>query len=263
MQTPPARTAREQFDKQAAHYDTQWSSWSEETLRWMLDAARTTPQTRALDVATGTGFTALAFAPQVSTVVGLDVSPKMLAEARRRASEAGVPNAAFVEGSAEALPFPDGAFELVTCRIAPHHFLSVPDFLAEARRVLTDGGALVLVDTAVPDNAPEAAAWQNAAEVLRDPSHVQNYTPSEWRVMTEAAGLAVQELTLAGGGITIPLSDWLTKAGCTPAQSAQVRQAFADASQSAREAFQIMATPDGETVFTWPRVALRAVKVVQ
>ena len=131
----PARSARDQFDKQAAHYDNQWSTWSEQTLDWMLRAVPLLPHFRVLDVATGTGFTALAFAPQVHSVVGVDVSPGMLAGASQRAEAAGITNVTWTEGTAEALPFPDAAFCLVTCRIAPHHFLDLGQFLAETARV--------------------------------------------------------------------------------------------------------------------------------
>ena len=256
----PARSAKEQFDKQATEYNAQWNTWSEETLNAMLAAAQPQPTDTVLDVATGTGFTALAFAPHVQSVTGLDVSPGMLAQAENYASEQGITNARFEEGAAESLPFGDAAFNLVTCRIAPHHFLDMQKFLSETARVIKPGGRFVLVDTTVPDDAPEASRWQNAVEVLRDPSHVQNYMPSEWRQMTEAAGLTVTECRTDGSGITIPLPDWLHKAGCTPEQSAAVREAFADAPKTAKQAFQIITTADGETVFTWQRVVLHAVK---
>lgn len=260
MMAAPARSAKEQFDRQAAHYDRQWNTWSEETLGWLLDSAAPRAGDFVLDVATGTGFTALAFAPHVGTVIGLDVSSGMLEQARRQAGEQKIANAVFQEGAAESLPFADAAFDIVTCRIAPHHFLDIGKFLTEAARVLKPSGRLALVDTTVPDDSPEAAQWQNEVEAVRDPSHVRNHTPSEWRRMTEAAGLTVAECGGGGGGITIPLSDWITKAGCTPAQAAEVGRRFADAPQSARSAFQIETTPDGETVFTWQRVALKAVK---
>jgi len=256
----PARSAKEQFDRQAPHYDTQWNTWSEETLTWLLGSAAPRPTDFVLDVATGTGFTALAFAPHVETVIGLDVSSGMLEGARRQAGERRIANAVFQEGAAEALPFP-AMFDIVTCRIAPHHFLDIQKFLAEAARVLKPGGRLALVDTTVPDDAPEAADWQNEVEAVRDPSHVRNYTPGEWQAMTEAAGLTVTECGSGGGGITIPLSDWIVKAGCTPEQAAEVRRRFAEAPESARAAFQIVTPLDGETVFTWQRVALKAVKV--
>ena len=264
MTTPetatPARSAKEQFDRQAAHYDTQWNTWSEETLAWMLDAAQCQPQFRVLDVATGTGFTALAFAPHVHSVVGVDVSAGMLAQARQRAQAQGLTNVTFEESAAESLPFPDASFCLVTCRIAPHHFLDIHKFAAETARVLKPGGHLVLVDTTVPDDAPDAAAWQNEVEALRDPSHVRNYTPEEWRHIVAGAGLTVEEISDANGGITIPLSDWIIKAGCTPEQATQVRRMFTEAPDSARRAFQIRTGAEGETIFTWKRVALKAVK---
>ena len=256
----PKRTAKEQFDKQASEYNAQWNLWSEEALNAMLYAAEPQPTDHVLDVATGTGFTALAFAPLVQSVIGLDVSPGMLRQAEAYAAERGIANAVFQEGAAESLPFADASFDLVTCRIAPHHFLSVPRFLAETTRVLKPGGRFVLADTTVPDARPEAAGWQNAVEALRDPSHVNNYTPGGWREMTEAAGMTVSECHTEGSGITIPLFDWLHKAGCIPEQAAAVRRMFAAAPESARQAFQIVSAADGETVFTWPRVLLRAVK---
>ena len=260
MTKTPKRSAKDHFDRQAAHYDKQWNTWSEETLDWLLANADPQPTDFVLDVATGTGFTALAFAPRVGTVIGLDVSPGMLEQARKQAGERRIANAVFQEGAAESLPFATGAFDIVTCRIAPHHFLSVEKFLTETSRVLKPSGQLALVDTTVPDDAPEAAAWQNEVEVVRDPSHVRNYTPHEWQAMTEAAGLAVAQCGSGGGGITIPLSDWIVKAGCAPDQAAEVRRRFADAPQSARSAFQIKIAPDGETIFTWQRVTLLTIK---
>src|SRR5579871_4177265 len=226
MTQAPKRSAREQFDRQAGHYDTQWNAWSEETLEWLLANAQPEPEDQALDVATGTGFTALAFAPRVRAVTGVDVSPGMLAQARKRALEQGITNATFLEGPAEALPFPDRAFTLVTCRIAPHHFLSVPGFLRETARVLQPGGRFLMADTCVPDGDLEADAWQNAVETLRDPSHTRNYTPAQWREFIAAAGLKIEQLTSNGNGITMRLSEWMEKAGCAPAQAEAVRHTF-------------------------------------
>ena len=258
--TTPLRSSKTQFDSQAALYDTQWSTWSEATLSWMLETAQCQPEYRVLDIATGTGFTALAFAPYVASVVGLDVSPGMLEQARKRADELELTNITFTEGEAEAIAFPDASFDLVTCRIAPHHFLDIKKFLQEAARVLGSGGALVLVDTTVPEDDRGAADWQNAVEVLRDPSHVQNYSPDQWHVMVEEAGLRVQICESPPGGITIPLSDWILKAGCTPEQAAEVRRCFVEAPASARQAFQIQERADNEIFFTWQRVLLKARK---
>jgi len=259
-QSHPARSAREQFDRQAAHYDGQWNAWTEESLRWLLEQSEAGPEDVVLDVATGTGFTALAFAPYVRSVVGLDVSPGMLAQAARQAQERGLTNVTFQEGAAESLPFADAAFDLVTCRIAPHHFLSISRFCEEVARVLKPGGRFVLADTSVPDDDPEADAWQNRVEARRDLSHVRNYTPREWRAFVEGAGLSITTMTAADGDIPITLNDWCRKAGCTPEQTAGVRHQFETAPASAVRAFRIDPLPDGDVAFVWQRVALKACK---
>lgn len=251
-------SAREQFDRQAAHYNARWASWSDETLQKMLAFADPQPAWRVLDVATGTGFTALAFAPHVREVVGTDISAGMLAQAQKRAAEAGIGNVTWQEAPAEALPFPEASFDLVTVRIAPHHFQSVLAFVTEAARVLRPGGALVVGDTTVPDDDPEAAAWQNIVERERDPSHVANLSPRQWQAVLAQAGFTVTALDTASGRIRIPLSAWLETAGCDAQRSARVRQRFANAPASARHQFQIEIDAGGETHFAWQRIVFRA-----
>jgi ubiquinone/menaquinone biosynthesis C-methylase UbiE len=256
----PKRSSQEQFDRQAPKYDATWSSWSDETLQWMLEHAALRPSDVVLDVATGNGFTALAFAPHVSHVTGLDVSPGMLAQARTRASEASLGNMSFVEGSAESMPFEDGSFDIVTCRIAPHHFLSLPAFLSESARVLRPGGRLIVGDTSVPDDMPEADAWQNGVEALRDPSHVRNYTPSEWRGMVTEAGFEIDTLTDEGGGVSVPFAFWIDRAGCGPELAEAVRREFETAPAAVAEVFKIGGV-DGsvsDISFVWRRVVLAA-----
>jgi ubiquinone/menaquinone biosynthesis C-methylase UbiE len=257
--TAPARSAKEQFDKQASHYDTQWNSWSRESLAWLVEHARPKSSDLVVDVATGTGFTALAFAPLVQSVTGADVSSGMLEQARKYRDEQGIRNAEFLEAPAEALPLPDESVDIVVYRIAAHHFLDVRKFISEAARVLKPGGRFVIADTTVPDDDPEAAAWQNEIEAVRDPSHVRNHSPQQWTEMVATAGLTITEVTDAGGGITIAAGDWVRKAGCTPEQTERVNALFRSAPAGAKAAFQIR-DEDGGIVFTWKRVALAARK---
>jgi ubiquinone/menaquinone biosynthesis C-methylase UbiE len=254
------RSAQEQFDRQAKHYNAQWNQWSEESLRWLLEHADAQPHHRVLDVATGTGFTALAFAPLVTEVVGIDVSEGMLTQARLNAGQAKATNIQFQKASAESLPFPDASFDLVTCRVAPHHFLSVSSFAAEAFRVLREGGKLLIADTAVPDGQPEVGAWQNRVELLRDPSHICNYTPNEWTKFLTDAGFAMQEIALAQEPKPITLLSWLEKGGCQGEAAEEVRRSFASPPEAAREIFAISTLPDGDIAFHWSRVVLVAIK---
>lgn len=253
-------TSREQFDRQAEHYNAEWNQWSEASLAWLLDRAGCAGQERLLDVATGTGFTALAFASRVAEVVGLDVSEGMLRQARQQAAAAGVDNVRFEHGPAESMPFPDRHFDLVTCRVAPHHFLSIAGFVAESARVLKPGGRLLIADTTVPDGDRQVDAWQNRVELLRDRSHVRNYSPSEWRAFVEAEGFVVESLEQCDEGKPPRLGAWLEKSGCTGDTAAEVTRLFAEAPEAAKRAFAIREAPDGDTEFNWMRVVLAARK---
>jgi ubiquinone/menaquinone biosynthesis C-methylase UbiE len=256
----PPSSAKEQFDRQATHYNAQWNSWTAASLEWLLTQAQCQPTDTVLDVATGTGFTALAFAPHVQSVVGLDVSPGMLAQARQHQAARGVANVSWREGAAEALPFEAESFSVVTCRIAPHHFQSVPAFLAEVARVLTPGGQFLLADTTIPDDDPAVGQWQNRLEALRDPSHARNLPPREWQQALMDAGLTVAAMTQEGSDTPMSLNDWLEKAGCVGEAAVAVRQAFAEAPAAAVKAFQIRQTAPDDYTFVWQRLVAKAEK---
>jgi ubiquinone/menaquinone biosynthesis C-methylase UbiE len=257
----PPSSAKEQFDRQSSHYNAQWNSWSASSLDWLLTQAACQPTDTVLDVATGTGFTALAFAPHVQSVVGLDVSPGMLAQAEHNQITQGITNVSWWEGTAEALPFPPASFSVVTCRIAPHHFQSVPAFLTEVNRVLIPGGRFLLADTTIPDDDPTVGEWQNRVEALRDPSHARNLAPAEWQQALTDAGLTVQAMSLVSSTTPMSLNDWLEKAGCANEAAATVRKAFAEAPAAVVEAFQIRVAPPDDYTFVWQRLVARAEKL--
>ncbi len=148
------------------------------------------PNWTALDIGTGTGHTAFAIAPHVRSVVGVDVTPEMLAKASDLMVQKGLTNVRFAVADAGRLPFAGGAFDLVTCRRAAHHFRDITRALAEMRRVLRPGGRLVIDDRSVPED-DFVDETMNALDRLHDGSHVRQYAPNEWRGMLEAAGFAV------------------------------------------------------------------------
>lgn len=191
--SPPtlADDPRRRFGDRAAAYVHSPDHDVPAELQLLVDAAQPQPTWWALDVATGGGHTALAFAPLVATVVATDLTAAMVDAARRHLQERGAPNVRYAVAAAEALPFGAGAFDLVTCRIAPHHFDDPGRSVREAARVLRPGGALVTQDHILPEDR-KAAAWIDDFERARDPSHRHAHSRSEWLELLAAAGLAVR-----------------------------------------------------------------------
>ena len=185
-----SKDVRKSFAPVAKNYVTSPFHAGRERLDEVVELAQPRPGDRVLDVATGTGNTALVLAPLVRHVTGLDLTPEMLDEARRLASERGLANVDWVLGDAEALPFPEASFDLWTARAAPHHFHELARALAEAARVLNPGGRAVVIDGSGPK---EARDWLHEVEMKRDPSHVGMRTLEEWVELLEGAGFLVEE----------------------------------------------------------------------
>lgn len=144
-----------------------------------------------LDIATGSGHTALAFAPHVEKVVATDLTGDMLRTCRRLARERRYANLEVGYARAEELPFLGGQFDYVTCRLAPHHFDDVGRFVREVARVLKRGGRFLLVDNIGPDEA-SAAEQLDRLETVRDPSHGHYLQISEWHRHLEDGGLRLR-----------------------------------------------------------------------
>jgi ubiquinone/menaquinone biosynthesis C-methylase UbiE len=180
---------QEQFGKTAATYLTSKPHAKGQSLQRLV--ALTSPQKdwRVLDIATGGGHVAYTFAPHVARVWATDITQEMLDMVKAEAAKRGLANVRTAYAKAEALPFEDATFDLVTCRIAPHHFDSIPDFLREVHRVLKPSGLFALVDNVVP--AGSVGDYVNAFERFRDPSHLRAWTMQEWREALAQAGLAV------------------------------------------------------------------------
>jgi ubiquinone/menaquinone biosynthesis C-methylase UbiE len=185
--------ARAQFSATAEQYVRSPRHAAGDDLARLVELAAPRGDERVLDVATGAGHTALAFAPHVASVVASDLTPRMLELAGQLAAERGVTNVTFVLAQAEALPFEAGSIDIVTCRVAPHHFADPQAFVNEVARVLAPGGRFLLDDQMAPED-PELDEFVNAFERWRDPSHVRAYTPSEWRRWIDAAGMRIEHV---------------------------------------------------------------------
>ena len=180
-----------QFGAHASLYTTSTVHASGDSLGRLVALANPTQDDVVLDIATAAGHNALSFAPHVQHVVGLDLTSQMLSEARGLAHKRAIPNVSFSQGDAEHLPFADDSFTIVTCRIAPHHFPDVASAVREMARVCRPGGCVALCDNLTPEE-PDAAAYINAFEMRRDPSHHWAYAREDWRQFFTQAGLTLE-----------------------------------------------------------------------
>jgi SAM-dependent methyltransferase len=153
----------------------------------------------ALDVATGGGHVARRLREAGCEVVTLDPAPGMQAT---------------VVAPAESLPFADGSFDVVACRIAAHHFSDVRAAVGEMARVSRD--RVVVQDNVFQDDEVEEA------ERLRDPTHVRCYSEGEWRTLFDAAGLDVVDERVFERQVEV--EPWLARVDTPEDDAARVRE---------------------------------------
>jgi SAM-dependent methyltransferase len=142
-----------------------------------------------------------------------------------------------VVGRAEHLPFADGSFDVVVCRIAAHHFPDIEAAVAELARV---SERLLVVDDLLFDGEDVEEAHR-----LRDPTHVRSYTEDEWRELVGASGFEVEQVEVLAER-RLALEPWLDRVDVPPADRPRIRELLGDAT-------------DGETV-RMPLIVLQARK---
>ena len=230
---------QKQFGEHAEAYATSRVHAQGASLKRLVELIQPQADWRVLDVATAAGHTAYAFAPHVAHVTATDLTPEMITVAAKLAAERGITNVTLETADAEALPYADGSFDLVTCRIAPHHFPHIDRFVSEGARVLRSGGILAVVDNIVPNDSV-AGDYINAFEKLRDPSHGRALSVDEWLAEFRAAGLTVLQHEVAPK--SMEFTPWAERMGATPETIAELRRLLTDAPATAASYFQSYAT---------------------
>jgi len=176
----------DQFTRQAAPFRASPGIRDDAALRLVVSMTGAGPSDRSLDVACGPGLLACAFARVVRHATGVDVTPAMLEQAADESRAQGVTNVTWDLGDGAALPYPDGAFTIVTCRFAFHHIEDPLPVLREMKRVCACDGRVAVIDSAP---ATAKADGFNAMEKLRDPSHVRAMPIEELQSLFQAAAL--------------------------------------------------------------------------
>ena len=179
---------RERFaktaDRVAALQDARAAELEERVVRFIAPSG----DERALDSGTGSGALAFALAPHVREVVGVDLVPELLEQARARAER--FPNVSFVEGDANKLPFEYASFDLVGTQRTLHHIARPELAVAELTRVTRPRGRLLVVDQIAPVD-PLVALELNRFERARDPSHTRTLADIDLRHLFESNGLVL------------------------------------------------------------------------
>lgn len=238
---PPS--SRDQFGPVAEAYLTSGVHASSDALDVLVSMVKPRGG-KVLDVGTGAGHTAYAFAPFVDSVTAFDLTPEMLAIVAREAASCGLENVSTVEGDAMAMPFGDGEFDGVTCRLCAHHFSDVPKFVSEVARVLKPGGWFLLVDTVSPEDDAAAEAV-NEVERLRDPSHVYNLKDSEWLALLRAKSFRVEATDSRRKALNF--EDWADRMRVSGVLKPTIRDLIARSTGEVAEYFAPREEADGYT----------------
>lgn len=240
----PNRLIQQQFGAHANDYATSAVHAQGESLARLLELTQPQRDWRVLDVSTGAGHTALTFAPHVARVIACDLTPQMLNTAQRLANERGIANIEFKPADAHALPFDDNTFDLVTNRMALHHYTDARKAIAEMARVCKRAGIVALADNVVPPDKV-TAGHINHFEQVRDRSHNWAYPVARLQTMFADAGLKVEQTETFAK--EMEFEPWADRTGASEETKAKLRKWLDDAPDTVRE----WLTPrhDGDRVF--------------
>ena len=228
---------QKQFGRAAAAYVESATHARGEDLDRIVALATEHGGDRVVDVGTGVGHTLRRVAPHFARAVGIDATSEMLAAGRGVLARADVANALLVQANATALPIASSSADVVTSRLAAHHFADAEGAFREIARVLRPAGLFVLVDNYAPDDA-QLDRFINELETLRDPSHVRNHTILGWRALLERAGFAATvDSDIAVTKLTT--ESWLERSQTPPDRAEEVRRRLRTAAPAAVSAFQI------------------------
>jgi ubiquinone/menaquinone biosynthesis C-methylase UbiE len=210
---------REEFTRQANAYASAPVITNEDRLARLVTAIAPTGIERALEVATGPGYVAMALAARCREVVGVDLTAAPLEIAERTRNQRGLKNVSFRMADADNLPFADGQFDIAVCRFAFHHFQQPGRVLAEMCRVCRPRATIAIEDL-YSSEIPERAAYYNRFERLRDQSHTRALAPTELIRTLAERGIELQRLY--SDELTVEVQAWLENAKTRPEDMAEV-----------------------------------------
>jgi ubiquinone/menaquinone biosynthesis C-methylase UbiE len=248
---------RDEFTRQAEAFAALRELHSRERIAHLVNTINPSPESRALEIATGPGHVAMALAERCREVFGVDLTDAPLAIAERARSQRGLANVAFQHADAEQLPFAAAEFDIVLCRFAFHHFEDAAVPLREMTRVCRTGGRIAVEDLAASE-IPDRAAFYNHFERLRDTSHTRALPRSELLRLFGAHRLEIESLYTTD--LVQPLEQWLANSHTPADRAAQVRDMFARDEKEDLSGTR-PSSRDGQLFFTQKTIAIVARKL--
>lgn len=190
-----------------------------DSLSLLVEMAQVTDKDSVLDLACGPGLVACEFARYARHVTGVDITPAMIEQARKRGQDAGLVNLEWVVGDVLPLPWSDSSFDRVITRYSFHHFLDPRAVLTEMIRICVPGGRVLVADVAVD---PTKAAAYDRMEIMRDPSHTHALDIDEFTSLFEQSGLV--DCRQGSYGVEIELEAQLRASFPRPGDTERLRE---------------------------------------
>ena len=227
-----------QFGPQAAAYVASAVHAEGEDLEALVEVVTGHRSARTLDLGCGGGHVSFRVAPHVGQVVAYDLSESMLAAVSAAAAERGLKNVITRQGAVEHLPFEDASFDFVFSRYSAHHWHDFPAALRESRRVLKSGGRAVFMDVISPGPAL-LDTYLQSVELLRDPSHLRDYSLGEWVAAVSSAGFAPARIVQRR--IRLEFASWIARMRTPEVHAQAIRSLQREMSDEVAKHFAIEA----------------------
>lgn len=235
-QSPHTQVVQRQFGEQAAAYLTSAVHAQGTEFALLQAEVQGRSDARVLDLGCGAGHVSFNVAAAVGEVVAYDLSQQMLDVVRDTAEARGLDNVRTQRGAAERLPFEDGEFDFVFSRYSAHHWSDLGLALREVRRVLKPGGVAAFIDVMSP-GSPLLDTYLQTVEVLRDTSHVRDYSAAEWLRQVSEAGLFTRSHTRQR--LHLEFASWVERMRTPQALRVAIRELQQAMGSEVREYFEI------------------------
>jgi ubiquinone/menaquinone biosynthesis C-methylase UbiE len=231
---------QQQFSNSAAYLRSRFHSRGDELalIRKMVAGRK---RANAIDLGCGAGHVCYVVAPHIKSVVAYDLSNEMLSTTLAGAKTRKLTNIVARQGSVERLPFDDETFDFVFTRYAARHWHSLTGALQEARRVMRKDGIGVFVDTIPPDHML-GNTFQQTIELLRDISHVKDYSLTEWKEAVDAVGLV--PLKIIRKARHVDFRGWVERIGTPAVEVRAIRSLQSRIVSDVRKRFKIRLNRD-------------------